>query len=44
MRLQGPLAAGQFAVVGPDLVFGILFIVSFFKVEHAREYSTEPGD
>ena len=35
LYLQGRLAAGQFAVVGPDLVLGVLFIVSFFKVEHA---------
>jgi len=36
LYLQGRLAAGQFAVAGPDLVLGTLFIVSFFKVEHAR--------
>ena len=36
LYLQGRLAAGQFAVVGPDLVLGVLFIVSFFKVDDAR--------
>ena len=36
LYLQGRLAAGQFSVAGPDLVLGILFIVSFFTVEDAR--------
>lgn len=40
LYLQGRLAAGQFAVAGPDLVLGILFIVSFFKVEHASSRSS----
>jgi len=39
LYLQGRLAAGQLAVAGPDLVLGILFIVSFFKVEEARRRS-----
>jgi hypothetical protein len=34
--VQGRLAAGQFALAGPDLALGILFIVSFFRVEDAR--------
>jgi hypothetical protein len=34
---QGRFAAGQFAVAGPpDFVLGVLFVVSFFKVEAAR--------
>jgi hypothetical protein len=39
LYLKGRVAAGQFAVVVPDLVLGILFIVSFFKVEGARRRS-----
>jgi hypothetical protein len=36
LYLQGRLAAGLFAVAGPDLVLGIFFIVSYFKVEAER--------
>ncbi|HMJ84787.1 MAG TPA: hypothetical protein VK504_16515 [Vicinamibacterales bacterium] len=36
LYVQGRLAAGQFALAGPDLALGILFIVSFFRVEDAR--------
>jgi hypothetical protein len=36
LYLQGRLAAGLFAVAGPDLMLGILFIVSYFKVEAER--------
>ena len=36
LYVQGRLAAAQFSLAGPDLALGILFIVSFFKVEGGR--------
>jgi len=36
---QGRIAASQFALAGPDLLLGILFIVSFFKVDGVRRRS-----
>ena len=35
LYVQGRLAAGQFALAAPDLVLGILFIVSYVKVAGA---------
>jgi hypothetical protein len=34
--MQGRVRMGQLAAAGPDLVLGILFIVSFFKVADDR--------
>ena len=39
LYLQGRVRVGQLAVAGPDLVLGILFIVSFFKVDDDRRRS-----
>src|SRR2546426_12519293 len=39
LYMQGRVRVGQLAVAGPDLVLGILFIVSFFKVDDDRRRS-----
>ena len=39
LYIQGRVRAGQLAVAGPDLILGILFVVSFFKVADDRRRS-----
>lgn len=39
LYMQGRIVAGQLAVAGPDLILGILFIVSFFKLADSRRRS-----
>jgi len=39
LYLQGRVQVGQLAVAGPDLILGIFFIVSFFKLDDRRRRS-----
>jgi hypothetical protein len=39
LYMQGRVLVGQLAVAGPDLILGILFIVSFFKLADSRRRS-----